>query len=195
VTWPSTEPGWPSTAHSSEGGAYHAIEEREAERSGARERSRAVVAQITGTELDPPQDDTFGTLCVAARRLDLLYGHLPASHLSLMLRYTTGESIEYEGAPTRAVPGAYGPIVVRKRPFRPRPDRQGVVVAYVRRRLLNDWEQALDNEMERLNAAMVVYEPVNGPNSNTVIRTLLLRLWLPPLQPAALPVGFDHEAL
>lgn len=131
---------------------------------------------------------------MVARRLDILWGQIPGSHLSVVLRYVTGDEVEYEGAPTRAMPG-YGPIVVRKRAFRPRPDRQGVVVSYVMREHLRDWEQALDSEVERINAAAVVYEPFGGPNSNTVVRTLLLRLWLPPLQPAALAPGFNHEAI
>lgn len=53
----------------------------------------------------------------------------------------------------------------------------------------------LDRTLRRVNESHVQYEPLVGPNSNTVVRTFLLELGLPPVQPAAVAPGFEHESL
>src|SRR5437899_8702653 len=117
-----------------------------------------------------------GQLLTCARRLDRPLGWLPASHLSLVVAYSNSRDDwrEYEGAPTRAVPGAYGPIVVHTRPYRPRLDRVYLTVAV--RKYDNLWAIAADMDaiLERLNLAEAPYEPLLGPNSNTVVRRFLL---------------------
>src|SRR5229473_2888734 len=95
-------------------------------------------------------DDRSGTLCAAARKLDRSLGWLPAWHLSIVLDYDRRERVEYEGGPTRILPGAFGPIVVHKSTFPPRPSRGVVFVGYVFRQDLLAWEQILDAEVERL---------------------------------------------
>jgi hypothetical protein len=133
-------------------------------------------------------------LFIAARRLDMFFGTLPASHLSLVVQDEDGTEYEYEGQPERAVLGAHGRIIVTKRPYRPRPDRQPIRFPLPWGRPVSDAIAILDAEVERLNAAAVPYNLL-GPNSNTVARTLLLALGLDPVQPAAVAPGFEHEAL
>ncbi len=133
-------------------------------------------------------------LFIAARRLDMFFGILPASHLSLVVREENGTEYEYEGHPEQPSFGAYGRIVVTKRFYRPRPDRQSVRFPLPWDRPASDAIAILDADVERLNAAAVPYNLL-GPNSNTVARTLLLALGLEPLQPTAVAPGFEHEAL
>ena len=138
-----------------------------------------------------------GHLLICARRLDRFLGWLPASHLSLVLAYSSAPSQwdEYEGAPTRAVPGAYGPIVVRKHAFRPRLDRTYLRLSMREYADLPQVEAILDRTLRRVNESQVQYEPLVGPNSNTVVRTFLLELGLPPLQPAAVARVSSTKAL
>lgn len=51
----------------------------------------------------------------------------------------------------------------------------------------------MDRTLEELNAVQMMYEPFVGPNSNAVVRAFLIALGLPPLQPAAVAPGFEHE--
>ncbi len=138
-----------------------------------------------------------GLLLICARRLDRPLGWLPASHLSLVVAYTRSRDDwrEYAGSPTRTVPGAYGPVVVNRRPYRPRPDRPHVTVALREYEDLTAIADEMDRILDELNAAQVVYEPFVGPNSNAVVRAFLIGLGLPPLQPAAVAPGFEHEGL
>jgi len=160
-------------------------------------QARTTELAVDVQQLARPEIPAPGQLLICARRLDRPLGWLPASHLSLVLAYSSAPSAwdEYEGAPTRAVPGAYGPIVVRKHPFRPRLDRTFLKVPIRDYADLLQVEAILDRVVRRVNEAHVLYEPLVGPNSNTVARTFLLELGLPPLQPAAVAPGFEHESL
>jgi hypothetical protein len=132
---------------------------------------------------------------INARRLDFLYGVLPAVHLSLVVREPGGSEYEYEGQPERQRPFNYGRIIVTKRPYRPRLDR---IVLRVPLPPIDDSIKAqmvLESELERLNGANIAYDPWFGPNSNSIVRTILISLGLPPLQPAAVAPGFEYRSL
>jgi hypothetical protein len=81
------------------------------------------------------------------------------------------------------------------RPYRPRLDRMYLTVAAREYDDLRVIAAEMDRILERLNAARAPYEPLLGPNSNAVVRTFLLELGLPPLQPAAVAPGFEHDGL
>lgn len=161
------------------------------------ERAAPKVPNVAWRESSQTRPTVPGQLLICARRLDRPLGWLPASHLSLVLAYSHSRDDwrEYEGAPTRAVPAAYGPIVVRKRPYRPRLDRTYLTVPLREYIDLSAIAAEMDRIMERLSVAQAQYEPLLGPNSNSVVRSFLLELGLPPLQPAAVAPGFEHNGL
>jgi hypothetical protein len=158
--------------------------------TAATERSQ-VTAATGGSETLSAQ--TY-SLFITARGLDVLLW-VPASHLSVVTRLDDGAQWEYEGQPEREVLGDFGRIVVTRRPYRPRLDRQIIRVPLPFLGPVSDAAARLDAQVARLNAAAVPYVPLFGPNSNTVVRTFLIALGLGPLQPAAIAPGFEHTAL
>jgi hypothetical protein len=123
-------------------------------------------------------------------------GRLTAYHLYLVYTDEYGRQFYCRGGPQNDVP-SFGNVIVESGPYVPGTvdwDPDAVAQTLVSGLAAHRSDACLERTLRRIAALDVRYD-IGGPNSNTVVRTLLEKCGLPVQQPASVAPGFGHPNL
>ncbi|NJO00902.1 MAG: DUF4157 domain-containing protein [Bacteroidia bacterium] len=138
---------------------------------------------------------------VRATHLGGILGSLPIYHLFIVYTDETNTESYFRGGPGGSCPGvaagSYGTIMTTHGAYVPGtvdwdPRAPSVTVASGAAACGKD--RCFTTELARIDATCTPYAPT-GPNSNTVVGTLLTNCGLPKRKPVTIAPGFNHRPL
>lgn len=119
-----------------------------------------------------------------------------AYHLYLVYTNEHGRQYFYRGGPENDMP-PFGRIVVESGHYVPGTidwDESAISQALLSGPAAHGLDSCFETTIQQIAAMSVPYD-IGGPNSNTVVRTLLENCGLPVVQPASVAPGFGHPSL